>query len=68
MSVYARKKLNKIVAETDSPMLGPQNTASQNHPFHVHMVHDKVTHVKGLSKDEVYRQVLDNVNALYRLW
>ncbi len=59
---------NRIVAETDSPMLSPYNCKSPNHPFNVVQVLDKIAHIKKMKRSELYSKVLRNTNETYRIW
>ena len=60
--------LNRIVLETDSPFLAPQNKRGQrNEPSNILEVAKPTSEIKKISLEEVARQTTENVAKLLRL-
>ncbi len=58
--------LDKILAETDSPFASPvPNRGKRNEPAYVEYVAEKIAVVKGISKDEVARQITFNSQRVF---
>jgi len=60
--------LEKLLVETDCPYLTPHpHRGKRNEPAYVKLVAQEVTHIKGLTLEEVARVTSDNARALFAL-
>ena len=59
--------INKIVIETDSPVLPPEpfEKHSRNNSLYLKYIVNKIAEIKGLSEDEVVRYTTENACKIY---
>ena len=66
--VAAYVSLNNLLTETDSPYLAPHPLrGTTNVPMNVCLVAKTIAEIKGITIDELNKQVLKNVNRLFNL-
>lgn len=59
---------DRIMIETDAPYLTPEPfRGKRNDSTHVHLVCEKIAHIKGLSFDEMARITTENAKRFYRI-
>lgn len=60
--------MDRILSETDAPYVTPVPFRGQrNEPLHVREVVKKIAEIKGLDEHEVAKQIINNVQQLYKI-
>jgi TatD DNase family protein len=66
--IAKRIDLNKILLETDSPWLAPQEMrGKQNEPAFLPFIAKKIAELKGISVDELAEATTQNARAIFKL-
>jgi len=61
-------ELNKILLETDSPWLAPQNKrGKRNEPAFLFFIAKKIAGLKGISVDELAEATTENAREVFQL-
>ena len=60
--------MSKILLETDSPWLAPQNMrGKRNEPAFLPFIAEKMAELKGISIDELAEATTENANEAFQL-
>ncbi len=60
--------INKILVETDAPYLTPDPyRGKRNEPLYVKYVAEKISEIKGLSKEEIAKKTTQNAKKVYNI-
>jgi TatD DNase family protein len=66
--VIKETPLDKILIETDSPYLTPQeHRGKRNEPIYVMEVAQKIAEIKGIKVEELIKQVWENSKKLFKI-
>lgn len=64
--LVAALPISSLLTETDCPYLGP-NPKERNDPRNIPLVIEKIAEIKGVSSEEVQKQILENAKKVFKL-
>jgi TatD DNase family protein len=59
--------LEKMLLETDCPYLSPPSFEQRNNPFSISLIIEKVSEIKGISKEEIVKITTQNAKKLFNI-
>lgn len=59
--------LEKILLETDCPYLSPPSFEERNNPFSIGLIIEKISRVKGVSREEIMEITTQNAKKLFNI-